>query len=324
MHIDLKLGLSCNNRCRHCVMEPVRQRLENAHEDLDTEPNSIEALLVRLREKGMSSITLTGGEPTLRKDFHALLHTLAKTPLPITVQTNGRLLSSPEVKEALGSLPRRRDIFFVVALHGADSTLHDAITRIPGSFKETVAGIAALTDLCFPVCGKMVLSRYNTDALAGTLTYMCELGIQEAMVAYPHAEAFPPVALRDVLPRYADVKKALATLLRPTQPLPHLTWETIPFCVFPDSSFFPSSFDLMHLQAHLQNEKTIIEMSMTGERIEWEKSRKSIKSKGERCRLCIMDHVCEGVWSEYFDLYDEDDLEPIQDIGAVQAFLEKL
>jgi hypothetical protein len=84
---------------------------------------------------------------------------------------------------------------------------------------------------------------------------MDELGIKEAMVAFPHAENFPLSALRDVLPRYADVKNALHALSSPPQPLPHITWETIPFCVFPDLSFFPFSLDLLHLQEHLQNKK---------------------------------------------------------------------
>jgi len=211
-----------------------------------------------------------------------------------------------------------------VALHGAGSALHDTITRVPGGFKETVAGIAALMDLGFPICGKMVLSRYNTPALPASLVYLHKRGINDIVVAFPHAEDFSPSALQDVLPRYADVKNALCALSWRPQPPLHITWETIPFCVFPDPSFFPSSLDLTHLQADLQNAHTIIEMSMTGERIEWEKSRKSIKSKNARCGLCLMEHVCEGVWSEYFDLYDGDDLEPIQDHAAIQAFLEKL
>ena len=304
-------------------MAPVRERIENTRGNLDTEHKSIETLLAGLWEKGMSSITLTGGEPTLRKDFYAILAGLAKTPLPVTVQTNGRLLSSHQGKEALCALPRR-DILFVVALHGADSALHDTVTRVPGSFRETLAGITALVEAGFPVCGKMVLSRYNTDALASTLAYMYVLGIQDAVVAFPHAEDFSPSALRDILPRYAAVKNALRSLPRSQQPLPHITWETIPFCVFPGPSFFPNSLDLLHLQEHLRDEKTVIEMSMTGERMEWAKSRKSIKSKGSRCGLCLMDYACEGVWSEYFDVYGGDDLEPIQDHAVVQAFLEKL
>ena len=158
-------------------MEPVRRRLENAQKNLDTDYKSIESLLAELREKGMRSITLTGGEPTLREDFYPLLNGLANTSLPITVQTNGRLLSTFKARKALSALSRR-DIYFVVALHGADSALHDTITRVPGSFQETVAGIAALTDLGFPVCGKLVLSRYNTPALPSILAYMHVLGIK--------------------------------------------------------------------------------------------------------------------------------------------------
>jgi len=323
MHIDLKLGLSCNNKCRHCVMEPVRQRIESENRPLDTEYDSIESLLAKLQKKEMTSVTLTGGEPTLRNDFHDILGFLAKTSLSVTVQTNGRLLSRPEAVTALGDLPRR-DILFVVALHGADPELHDTITRVHGSFQETVAGIAVLRSLGFPVCGKMVLSRYNTESLTSTLAYMHELGLKEAVVAFPHAEDFPLSTLRDVMPRYEAVKKELRIFARSLQPQPHVTWETIPFCVFPEPSFFPYSQDLLYLKEHLHNKNTIIEMSMTGKRLEWEKSRKSIKSKAAPCGLCLMEYACEGVWSEYLDLYEGDDLEPIQDQAVIQAFLGKL
>jgi len=323
MHIDLKLGLSCNNYCCHCIMEPVRKRLAAEQQAIDSSFTDIERLIDTLGEQNCTSITLTGGEPTLRKDFFDILHRVAMTSISITVQSNGRLLGKEKALHALADLSRR-DILFVIALHGDNSKLHDAVTNVPGSFQETVAAIQSLMTIGFPVCGKMVLSRYNVSAAADTLMFMAKLGIDDALVAFPHAEDFTEDVLKKMLPRYAEIRDMLQAVAAALYLPKVVRWETIPFCVFPNPAFFSSSMDLEFLKAKIQGLGTIIEMSMTNQRINWEESRKTIKTKPQQCQECLLDYVCEGVWQEYLEFYGGKDLVPIRQDETVHSFLETL
>lgn len=323
MHIDLKLGLSCNNACIHCIMEPVRKLLLRERKHIDASPDAVANIIRTLTERGVDSVTLTGGEPTLRGDFFTLLERLCQLDIAVTVQTNGRLLGGEKAAERLRALPDRR-ILFVVALHGSEAALHDAITRVRGSFDETVHAVHILHDLGFRVCGKMVLSRRNVNAVADTLDAMASLRMEEAIVAFPHAEGFTAEALGRVVPRYAEVRRALAGLSLSSGFHHHVFWETIPFCQLPGPDFYVRSVDLDFLRERLHRQSTCIEMSMTGQHINWEESRKSIKAKGKACSSCLLDRVCEGVWEEYLPLHGESDLEPVTDMNRIRAFLERL
>jgi len=304
-------------------MEPVRRRLLAEDQQADAEFSTLEALIGDGLKRGIKSITLTGGEPTLRADFWRLLQTAAAAGLAVTVQTNGRLLAGRTAEAELTALSRR-DIVFVVALHGPEAEIHDRITRTSGSFAETVEGINILVNQGFPVCGKLVLSNYNLAAMPATLDLMRRLGLQEALVAFPHAEDFPLQELRDVLPSFAEVKKVLLEIGGGPWPLECLKWESIPFCVFPALEFLPHSIDLDYLRQRLKNEASTIEMSMTGQRLDWSESRRAIKSKSPRCGNCLLDLVCEGVWSEYLDLHDDGDFTPVTDQEVVNRFLDEL
>lgn len=323
MHIDLKLGLSCNNACIHCIMEPIRKNLVQRQHLVDSSFENIESIIDTLKPRNVTSITLTGGEPTLRPDFFALLEKLHGLDLELTIQTNGRILGKEKAVERLRGLAGDK-ILFVIALHGADASVHDKITRVKGSFAETVQGIKNLRDLGFKVCGKMVLSHLNVNVIAETLDFMSDLIMDEAVVAFPHAEDFTPRTLKKVVPSYSRIKESLANITF-SKPFHHqVFWETIPFCQFPDPVFYARSMDLCYLGENLQNHDTVIEMSMLGEKIDWQKSRRHIKAKAKNCSGCIMDKVCEGVWKEYFSLYDDEDFHPIRDISALQLLWERL
>lgn len=123
-------------------------------------------------------------------------------------------------------------------------------------------------------------------------------------------------------PEYAKVGQALAEV--------HLGgkirayWEIMPFCQLPGQEFYKYSLDLDFFRQKLAGGSTTIEMSMTGEKIDWEKSRHAIKSKGPQCRLCLLDGVCEGPWAEYAALFGTDCLRPIQEMEGLEAFLRAL
>ncbi|MDE5831954.1 MAG: radical SAM protein [Desulfovibrio sp.] len=321
MHIDLKLGLSCNNACVHCVMEPARKKLERANRALDSAPEAINRLVDRLLAQGITSITLTGGEPTLREDFFTLLDRLSRENLSVFAQTNGRRLARAENLAKLERIPKD-NIVFVIAMHSHNRQTHDAITRREGSFDETVAAIKGLKKLGFKLCGKMVLSRKNVFDIKDALALYAELGFDEVVVAYPHAQEFGKKAYLDIAPEYSLVKTALKEL-GANRGIP-VYWETIPFCQLPAPEFYAASVDLQSLGQKMAGGAANIEMSVTGERIDWQEKRLEIKRKSAACGKCLLDKACEGPWEEYIGAYGESEFVPVEDPAVIEAFLERL
>jgi len=106
---------------------------------------SKEDILSRLKtwkRKNISkeSINLTGGEPTIHPRFLSLLKEVRKLfpANKIVIVSNGRMFSYLWFAEDCLKIS---NFSLEIALHGANAKLHDRITCVKGSFKQTVAGI---------------------------------------------------------------------------------------------------------------------------------------------------------------------------------------
>src|SRR5688572_17107059 len=91
VHNYLRISLTdnCNLRCFYCMPE----------EDYDFTPpgklmqhDEIETLSKIFVSLGVNKIRLTGGEPLIRKDAGAIIQTLSKLPVKLTLTTNGSRL----------------------------------------------------------------------------------------------------------------------------------------------------------------------------------------------------------------------------------------
>jgi MoaA/NifB/PqqE/SkfB family radical SAM enzyme len=128
----------CNNGCRECLTQPV----------------SGDAAAFSAEVRGRH-VVLRDREPTLRRDLPKLVRELrARGPASITLLTNGRMLGYAAVTAELQKAGVDR---FIVKLFGLDEAAHDEHTRVPGSYKQAVAGVAAARALgvrvlvCFPL-----------------------------------------------------------------------------------------------------------------------------------------------------------------------------
>ena len=107
--IDLKLGFSCNNRCRFCVQGDKRARLP--------ELTTAEAV-ARLAEARAHAedLVFTGGEVTIRRDLPELVAEARRLGFRrIQIQTNGRALA---YGATLARLVAAGATEFSPALHG--------------------------------------------------------------------------------------------------------------------------------------------------------------------------------------------------------------
>ncbi len=298
---DLKVGYSCNNKCKHCVIADSNDKLINNNINADLTTEECLNLINENINKGIDKIVLTGGEVTLRKDFDILLKKCNDNNLFITIQTNGRRLYK---KFVLNSIKNIDNIKFVVALHGAKAKTHDNITCIKGSFNETIKGISAIININKIVILKVVISKINAEELPYIVNVANELGVKYICFAFPHGQGNARKNFNDVIPKYSYLQPILEKIIENSKIYNiNIEFEAIPFCII---------YKHMHLVGELKYLKSSEICSQVHEDIfDWNKIRHSIKSKGANCKKCALYSICEGPWSEYTDAFGFDELKPI-------------
>jgi pyruvate-formate lyase-activating enzyme len=175
--ITLETGLACNNRCAFCPQPPLRAC---GHGFRDPDTDEMLRRVDQARSAGHDQLAFSGGEPTLRKDLPDLVtHARSAGFTRVSVTTNGRMLSYPQYAQRLLEAGLTG---VSVSLHGPDEAVHDALTGVPGSFRQAVAGLARIASLVAGRPGRFdlntitVLVPGNADRLRETLELAGGLG----------------------------------------------------------------------------------------------------------------------------------------------------
>ncbi len=166
IYIDSK----CNNGCYSCDMENPKSNKINITEAID-----------KLQDR--EEIIIIGKEPTLNKDFFGLVRNLAECFKTVSVITNGRMFAyynfSKECKKA--GLTKA-----YVKLFSSSKKLHDSLTRVEGSYAQTIKGILNLDRQGIKKALIMPLIKPNHPHLSYTIATMHYLfKINEIIISFP-------------------------------------------------------------------------------------------------------------------------------------------
>ena len=152
----------CNSNCIMCPDSDAERQRNTGYSDewlyryVDMLPDNICHLVV------------TGGEPTLRtKQFFEVMHMLAArfNEIECLLLSNGRSLASKKIVDALLEYcPQYLTV--AIPIHGHIDSLHDAITRADGSFRQTCIGIKHLLVRKVAVEIRVVVSKLNYQHLS--------------------------------------------------------------------------------------------------------------------------------------------------------------
>ncbi len=155
----------CNLACAHCGTNAVGKPRQD---ELDTEAclDVVEQLAVL----GNRHITLSGGEPTLRKDWVQIARAAADRKITVNMVTNGQ--SDPRLL-AKGAAEARL-VSVAVSLDGLEPT-HDLI-RARGAFARTAETIRVLSDHGFWVDVMMTLNQINIGEIEDVARLAASLG----------------------------------------------------------------------------------------------------------------------------------------------------
>jgi len=163
VHFDLTYR--CNERCVHCYLD---------HDD-QGELTTAECLQVLddLASSGALFLTFSGGEIFLRADLYEILAAARSLHFDISLKTNA-LLVTPERAARLGELGVRR---VQISVYSDIPAVHDAITKVPGSLRRTLAAIPILLQHGLQVKLACPLMRENLLAYRGVMALAEKLGV---------------------------------------------------------------------------------------------------------------------------------------------------
>lgn len=128
---------TCQADCLHCS---AAQSMKQTKKALSTK--EFKNVIDQALELGVVNITLTGGEPLLRKDLFELIHYVDKEKAICSMFTNGEFLTKANVKK----LDEAGIFSVMVSLDSPDAKEHDEMRRRPGLFNKAMEGIKRMLE----------------------------------------------------------------------------------------------------------------------------------------------------------------------------------
>ena len=137
--------------------------------------SDIKSALEKVRKK-TNSITLSGGEVTILDYFLRILDVCNSLDFEkVSVITNARKFS--DIKFARHVLSKGVSDFGV-SIYGNTADIHEQITKVFGSFDESLNGLKNLIFLNARVWVNITVSNYNQYAIYDTIFYLSKLGVR--------------------------------------------------------------------------------------------------------------------------------------------------
>lgn len=160
----------CNNRCLCCYAGGVLSTKFNAPLE------SAQRYVWQLAEAGAKSCILVGGEPTVYPHIISLVRFIAGLGLEVRIMSNGRALADMSL---VTELKRAGLHYCAVSIEGTEA-VHDSITRVPGSFRQSMQGLQNLMSAGIRCNSITTVSGYNLAVIEDVVTMLKGLSVPVA------------------------------------------------------------------------------------------------------------------------------------------------
>ncbi len=167
LRMDLAVTFRCQNDCVHCYAG-------GPHQTAELTTAEWKQVIDKLSQVGVFIVTFTGGEPTLREDLPEFLHYAQQKGMVSGLITNGRKLKD---KAYVDALEKAGLDFIQITLESHKPQVHDAITKVQGSWAETVAGIKNAVQSQIYVSTNATLNKQNAGEFLDTIDFIKALDV---------------------------------------------------------------------------------------------------------------------------------------------------
>jgi pyruvate-formate lyase-activating enzyme len=337
---DVRLGYRCNARCGFCYYQ------DSLDTPVEKEPTTaqLRRQLEVLRGSGATEVEFTGGEPTIRSDLVELVRYAASLGfVNISMITNGLRLAKPAFADAVIDAGVND---FLFSIHGHTAALHDAHTRIRGSFARVMSAVANAQ-------ARGARCRSSTTVTGRNYAHVGD--ILQRMIALEmdciHLAVFSPVTEAkgtdpEMYVRYSDAAAAIKSGIdRHADRLPALSVKYIPFCFMTGyekyvMNLYQQSFDPDDWNYYLSNKVrradtplkraafdavallgSLLAKDQGAARAHGVAGMKVFgftrlvellrKKRLKACATCRFNVICDFAWKDYVARFGEDEFVPV-------------
>ena len=231
--LSLKISRRCMNDCVFCSEQARRDNRAPF-----PGPAEVRDAIGAARRRGITRISLLGGEPTLHPDLPLFIrHARGLGFSMIHLCTNGRRLA---VKGYLDTLIAEGLTHLDTSIHADSVALAERISRSKGSFAEQADGLAraaaAFGEGLITLTTNTVIHRANQKRLARIVAFLGRQGVpyRSLYLARPAGAARTGAAA--VLPDLGALRDQLAATFAGVDDAEESTLQTfgVPFCLLPE------------------------------------------------------------------------------------------
>lgn len=281
----------CNNNCIFCTESRERPVKNYVTADL------------KEAAKYYQGVDFAVGEPTINPnlpDYIKMAKEAGFKELEIT--TNGRMLAVPGYAEKLARAGISR---FKISIHGSSPRVHDALTRTPGSFRQTAAGLLSVSRLKrgygLTIDTLTTVTKLNYRDIPDLLTLLLKFPVDTLVLNIfdPMGEAKSRCEL--LMPKYSEVEKvfhgAVKRLERVIKRRGVELCISLPICILSDDiKKYYSNYEVLAFKGE-------------GENIE-ESATQRGKVFTDVCQNCSLKGICDGIWEDYIKIFGKEEFRP--------------
>lgn len=303
----------CNNNCIGCADNNLNKPKKGR------DMNKIFKDLELGAEKGYKNLHLAGGEVTIQDNIFDILQKANELYDEIYITSNGRIFSYRSFAKKIVDSGVTQ---FNITLCGPNQKIHEAWTRTPGSFKQTIKGIKNLRSLTNNICVNYLIWRKSLYKVKNTLLLLKKLGIK-------HIDFFNLAPLGRGKTYYNQLYAPLKDLLKLEKQVSlfdsfsDIEIEDFPLCVFSDVFMNKSNIHVFDTSGRIyKDEKGNIEtyslfaakefnfcinsnLTVQKDIKKMENKFKTYKIKIKECNNCLKKDSCGGIFSDYIKLVGE-------------------
>lgn len=152
----------CNMNCKHCLFFGSNEK--GIEEELTT--NQVYKIIENVaKDKKVTAIWLSGGEPLLRKDIVSICQKITDCGMVPSLSTNGILLTENLIKQ----LYQAGVHYMHLSIDGANSTTHDSLRGVPGSFDTLLSKMDLLKDLPIQIGASFMVTEESVEEMEQVL-----------------------------------------------------------------------------------------------------------------------------------------------------------
>ena len=158
----------CNLECKFCCIGDCREN--------DITDEAAISISRNIAESAPFEVTITGGEPLLRKNLKDVITILSKSDIDVSLNTNGVLLTKVLAEELYGTGVRRLRI----GLDGSSPLTNDHL-RGKGSFSKIVSAITIAVNTGFNVSVSSLVTKVNLAEVEQLIEFVRSIGVDDIL-----------------------------------------------------------------------------------------------------------------------------------------------